>query len=146
MWKRSPGDLVTDELGTLTYDGICWRGQPDGSVVPIVLWSGRSGPDDRMVRVAASAVARLPEFETSARRYLGGLSLPDTRMGKLSSLAVRRPDPEWVRRVLAPRNQPSADAILSGEPTVTLEFEMVGERNVLDVTFVGDTPVDSDAH
>jgi hypothetical protein len=48
--------------------------------------------------------------------------------------------------VLAPRHQPSADAILSGEPTVTLEFEIVGERNVLDVTFVGATPVDSDAH
>ena len=146
MWKRSPRELVTDELGTLTYDGICWRGQPASSAVPIVLWSGRSGPDDRVVSAAVTALARLSEFEASARRYVGGLSLPDTRMAKLSAVAVRNPDPEWVRRVLAPRHQPSADAILSGEPTVMLEFEIVGERDVLEVTFVGDTPVDADAH
>lgn len=146
MWKQSPRELATAELGTMTYDGICWRGQPESSGVPIVLWCGPSGPDDRMVSVAASAVARLPEFEASARRYVGGSSLPDTRMGKLSAVVVQRPDPEWTRRELAPRDQPSADAILAGEPTVTLEFEIVGERNVLDVMFVGDTPVDSDAH
>ena len=146
MWKQSPRELATAELGTLTYDGICWRGQPESSGVPIVLWCGPSGPDDRMVSVAASAVARLPEFEASARRYVDGSALPDTRIGTLSAVAVRRPDPEWARRVLAPRHQPSADVVLAGEPTVTLEFEIVGERDVLDVTFVGDTPVDSDAH
>jgi hypothetical protein len=47
---------------------------------------------------------------------------------------------------LAPCNQASADAILSGKPTVTLEFESSGEKDVLDVTFVRDTPVDLDAH
>jgi hypothetical protein len=51
-----------------------------------------------------------------------------------------------VRREVTPRNKASADAILSGEPTVTFEFEIVGERDVLDVTFVDGAPIAWDTH
>jgi hypothetical protein len=51
-----------------------------------------------------------------------------------------------VRTEVAPRNEASADAILSGVPAVTLEFEIVGERDVLDVTFLDGAPIAWDRH
>ena len=146
MWNRIPRELVTDELGTLTRTGSLWRGQPEWAAVPIVLDSGRSLPDGQMLNIAASAIGRLSQLEATARSYVHSLGLSRTRLGRLSAVGIDRPYREWVIQELAPRNGTAANAILSGEPTVTLEFELVGETDVLNVTFVGDVPVDSDAH
>jgi hypothetical protein len=146
VWNRLPREVVTDELGTLTRTGNFWRRRPELAPVPVVLYAGRSVPDSRMLTVAASAIARLPHLEASARNYVEQLRLPQTRLGKLLAVGIDRPDREWIISELTPRNQAAADAILSGEPTVTLELEIVGETDVLDVTFVGDVPVDCDAH
>lgn len=145
MWNRSRREIVTEELGTLRFDGgQCWHATPEGVSVPLVLWSGRSGPDVRMLALAASVVAKVPQLEVRARRYVETLSLKHPPIGNLSAVIVQRPHLSWVRTRLAPRDQEAASAIVSGEPAVTLEFELVGERDVLDVTFVADAPVDAD--
>lgn len=143
---RSPRELATDELGTLTYDGFGWRCQPGDTPVPFVLNSRRSGPDARMLQVAGRTIARLSELEVSARRYVDGLSLPELALVKLRAVSLDRLNKEWVLREVAPSNKAAADTMLSGEPSVTLEFEIVGARDVLDVTFVDEVPVASDAH
>jgi hypothetical protein len=99
----------------------------------------------RLNRILISC-ASLSNCIALGRDRCDGLSVRETRLGKLHAVWLNIPNKEWARRNVAPWSKASADAMLSGEPVVTLEFEIVGERDVLDVTFVDGVPVTSDIH
>ena len=99
-----------------------------------------------MLATAASLVRKVTQLEASAHRYVTEATLEHPVLGKLTAIIVQRPDLSWVRTEVAPIDRTSGDALMAGEPAVILEFEIVGDRNVLDVTFVGNTAVHADVH
>jgi hypothetical protein len=145
---RSPREIKDPDLGTLTFDNRFWSGQATADGPLIVLHAGRRGPDDALRQTARKAVTQFAALEEQARRYLTSTASKDKPWPALSLIAVEilRPAAEWVRQEIAPDNPGAADAILRGAPTISLQFQITGDRNVVDVILLNGVPIGWDYH
>ena len=122
-------------------------GQAAALGVPMIFHSARLGPDPAMRTSALRAIRELAEMEVRARDYLASVTTNKPLPGlRLAAVQILRPVAEWVRREIAPENPTASDAILSGAPVVSLEFEIAGERDAADVIFFNGVPVGWDYH
>jgi hypothetical protein len=113
----------------------------------MLLAAGRRGPDEVLCQIGRETLAQLAALEAGARRYLAGTGRSQSWPAlTLSAVEIGRPAAEWVRHEIAQGNPRAAEMILQGVPVVSLQFEIVGDRNVVDVIFLYGVPVAWDYH
>jgi hypothetical protein len=139
-------EITDPELGILTFKNRSWRVRTAGGL-PMLLVAGRRGPDEALCQIGRETLAQLAALEAGARRYLAGTGRSQAWPAlTLSAVEIGRPAAEWVRNEIAQGNPRAAEMMLQGVPVVSLQFEIVGDRNVADVTFLYGVPVAWDYH
>jgi hypothetical protein len=101
--------------------------------LPILLRCDRGAPDAEMRVAALAAVHNITLLEQLGRAYLAALPDPRPRLN-LWSLEVFRLVSEWHREELIPE----------GLPLVSVQFEISGDANVVDVIFRNNKPIEFD--
>ena len=140
-------EIQDGDFGILVFDGHFWRGASASAKIPIFFKAGREGIDASQQEAALQAIRDLAQMQSVAREFLttdeGRDPWPTL---KLSAIEVVRPARDWVRNMVAKQNPEAASAILDGAAVVSLQFEITGDKNVVDVVFLRRLPVAWDYH
>lgn len=145
--NRTTEPLHDAVLGTLTFEPHRWRAAQAGAPVPLWLRAEREGPDAALRACAVAAIGDLATLEARARTFAAAAAPPgESPSLTLGGIEVGRAHPEWVRQELTPERPDVAAALLSGTPYVSLEFEIEGDLNVLDVVLVDGVAVACEYH
>jgi hypothetical protein len=145
--RRFPREVTDPDLGVLKFKDRAWCGQILARGVPILFRSGPRSLDPDLRIAGVQAVRELTEMETRARDFLETVARDKPWPAlRLTGVEVLRPAPAWVRHHVAVEKPAAADTILGGEPIVSLEFQVSGDRNVADVILLKGVPVGWDYH
>jgi hypothetical protein len=131
----TPISFSDPDFGVVYFEYGRWSASNGRTEVPIFFYCGQHGIDQSLRTEAIVAIRRVAILEQRGREYLAAMQ-PNLLGLKLSSLSVFWPSSQWSHE----------KGIRHDGPLVSLEFTIPGDKNVVDVVFLGDTAVDLDYH
>lgn len=125
---------------SLVRAGPIWRASlpVGGKTLWIMITAGAKGPDHALIALAESVIVDVARLEGAARVFIRDYA-PEyaTKVLTLAGLDFQYPDAGWM---------PNGGVVPLDEPMFGLQFQIAGDRNVLDVNFVNGQPIEADYH
>ena len=142
----SQKSIVDSDFGLLTRSAVGWVGSSPfaNGTVTVIFGVATLATDLTLRALARTQLERLSVLDRVARDYAQA-AVPHLRLGRLASVAFLYPHRDWVQRLRAEHIAPTA-TLDAAHPISSLSYEPVSDRNVLDVTFDGATPLEADYH
>ena len=123
-------------LGLLIRVACVWEGSTtfSGREISISIRRGWRSPDESQIQLLVSVLPGLPDYDQVARSFAS--SDFDPEQMQLIGVHVLRPASAW--RI--------AKGLADDSPLVFLQYMLPNDLNVVDVTFVGESPIEVDYH
>jgi hypothetical protein len=150
IWPGATGPAVHDDvLGELTHRPHGWCGRIDVGERPldIVLGERSTELSNDILAAARHILRNLGEFEAEARRFVAqealGTNLPQPSV--LCGFGALSVHPDW-RNAYRISNPTLAALLVNTQTLGRLQFTIAEERDVLEVYFDGNLPIETDYH
>ena len=149
IWAGATAPTVHDDvLGELTHRPHGWCGRIDAGerTLEIVLGERSVELSNDMLAAARHILGRLDQFEAEARRFVAQKALR-TNLPQpfvLCGFGALDVHPDW--RNMRTRNPGLAAQLMNTQTLGRLQFTIAEERDVLEVYFDGNLPIDIDYH
>ena len=151
LLRRSPRVSSHPILGELHYKRHlpAWQGKflQRNKNLFLSVGGNKQQPDEKLTDLAVIVADRLAEFEELALSYQSTLprSFAPERL-ELTGFEAFYPPKAWISQTLTRHNPRALEVVKPSEPMFALVFSITDDRNVLDVIFARETPVDADYH
>ena len=144
LFARPPHVCIHPVFGELRYNcpPRTWRGKlaRGDNALCVAIDGTKQQPHQQLLDLAAMVVGRLDEFERLALTFQSTVSHGfATERLNLIELSVLYPAKEWLQRA-------KSSLVKAGRPIFVLVFSISNDRNVLDLVFADEIPVDIDYH
>jgi hypothetical protein len=138
-------------FGDLRYESWrpAWHGEFFRKDTKLILSIGgtKQRPNKKLTELAVEVVNRLAEIEQLALSFQSTLPRAFTSDKlQLNGVDLFYLSKSWISQTLARHNPSALQVVKLNEAMFSLEFSVAEDRNVLDVIFTRETPVDADYH